>query len=76
MAGIVEEIFTINNNAEQVMKEIGQITGAYETLTAEQQKQLKILADLQKREKELIAARSRSQNPHRCQSSTRKRSNT
>ena len=63
MAEVVSEIFKINSDTAEITKKLKELKGTYTELTAEQQKQLQILADLEAREKLLIQARDKSNNP-------------
>lgn len=63
MAGVVEEIFKLNGDSADITKKLQALKGDYQELTDEQQKQIIALTVLEKKEKDLIAARNKSMNP-------------
>jgi hypothetical protein len=63
MANVVEEIFKLNADTNDLITKLRQAKGVYSELTKEQEQQLIQLGLLEKKEKELIAAREKSANP-------------
>lgn len=63
MANVVEEIFKLNADTNDLITKLKQAKGVYSELTKEQEQQLIQLGLLEKKEKELITAREKSANP-------------
>lgn len=61
--GIAEEIFRLKADTDSIIKGLQQVKGVYKELTEEQVKQVAELTILEQKEKELLAARNKSQNP-------------
>lgn len=60
---IAEEIFKLSANTEELIKGLQKVKGVYQELTAEQAKQVTELTVLERKEKDLLAARNKSTNP-------------
>ncbi len=63
MGNVVEEIFKLNVDTVEQIKNLQNLSGAYEKITAEQREQIVQLKLLEEKEKQLQAARQKSVNP-------------
>ncbi len=61
--GIAEEIFRLKADTDSIIKGLQQVKGVYKELTEEQVKQVATLTILEQKEKQLLEARNKSQNP-------------
>lgn len=63
MASVAEEIFKLAGDTSDIIKKLKEVKGTYKELTSEQEQQIIQLGILEKKEKELLTARAKSNNP-------------